>query len=41
MSLINTWPENSSKQLTNLEFLHQSKSKTKFITNSADPEMKL
>ena len=45
MPLMNNYPENSRKQLTNLglqkEFLHQSKSKTKFIINSAEPEIKL
>ena len=45
MPLINTYPENSRKQLANLglqkEFLHQSKSKTKLIINSAEPEIKL
>ena len=45
MPPVNTYPENSRKQLANLglqkEFLHQSKSKAKFIINSAEPEMKL
>ena len=39
MPLISTYPKNSRKQQTNLglrkEFLNQSKSKPKFITNSA------
>ena len=45
MPLINTYPKNSAKQLANFglrkEFLHKSKSKAKFITNSAEPEIKL
>ena len=45
MPLINTCPEKSRKKLADLElqkeFLHQLKSKTKFITNSTEPEMKL
>ena len=45
MPLVNTYPEISGKQLANLglrkKFLHQSESKTKFITNSTEPEMKL
>ena len=44
-NLISTYPEKSRKQLANLrlqkEFLHQSKSKTKFMANSAEPEMEL
>ena len=45
MSLISNYLENSRKQLANFglrkKFLHQLKSKTKFITNSAEPEIKL
>ena len=43
MPLINTYPENSRKQLANLglrkKFLNQSKPKKKIITNSAELEM--
>ena len=45
MPLLITYPKNREKQLANLgsrkEFLHQSKSKTKFVTNSIEPEIKL
>ena len=45
MSLIYPFPKNGKKQLANIglqkEFLHQSKPKTTFITNSEELEIKL